>query len=105
MVLTTTDVIGKPPISELKILPIPCAFNSTLVLVYLFCASILSEASMHNKVSIEATTAIVMATIQTFEFEIAVKSGVTMIFFNSSKEVGTGKLTKCSFVIAKLLPD
>jgi hypothetical protein len=38
-----------------------------------------------SKVSIEATTAIVMATIQTLEFEIAKKSGKTMIFLNSSK--------------------
>ena len=35
-VLTTTEVMGKPPSNELIKLPIPCAFNSTLVSVYLF---------------------------------------------------------------------
>ena len=35
-VLTTTEVMGKPPKSELTMFPIPCAFNSTLVSVYRF---------------------------------------------------------------------
>ena len=103
-VLTTTDVIGKPPKSELNILPMPCAFNSTLVSVYLFWGSILSAASIHNKVSMEATIAMVNPTIQTFELVNPDKFGVVKIFLNSLKLLGIGKLTKCSFPMANELP-
>src|ERR1043165_6716364 len=57
--LTITLVIGKPPIKPEAILPIPCANNSRLGEVALFSGSILSTASRHNKVSIEATAAMV----------------------------------------------
>jgi hypothetical protein len=33
------------------------------------------------------------------------KLGVITIAFNSSKEVGTGNVTRCAFEIAKELPD
>ena len=103
--LTTTDVIGNPPITELKIFPIPCALNSRLVSVILLFVSKRSEASIHNKVSIDATMAMVAPTIQTFMFKNPPKSGNVTKFLNSSKLVGTGRVTKCSFPIAKLLPD
>ncbi|MNE26124.1 hypothetical protein D3C80_1194750 [compost metagenome] len=48
--------------------------------------------------------AIVIATIQTCGFATAVKSGVIIIDLKSSKDFGTGKETKCSFAIAKVLP-
>ena len=60
---------------------------------------------MHNKVSIEATIAIVIPIIQTLVLVIAEKFGNIKILFNSSNEFGTGKLTKCSFLIEKLLPE
>ena len=103
-VLTTTEVIGNPPNKELTIFPNPWALSSTFVSVYLFWASILSLASMHSNVSIDATIAIVNAIIQTLEFVIAEKSGITIKFLNSIKVVGTGKLTKWLFTITKLLP-
>src|SRR6188768_3839066 len=96
-VRTTTDVIGNPPINEHIIFPIPCALNSTLVLVYRLWTSILSAASMHNSVSIEATIAIVIPTTQTCGFVNPAKLGVTIIALNSSNDDGTGNETKCSF--------
>src|SRR6478672_108576 len=64
-----------------------------------------SAASMHNSVSIDATTAMVAPTIQTLELESAVKSGVTIMLVNSANDVGTGRLTKWSFNTVRLLLD
>jgi len=55
---------------------------------------------MQSKVSIDATTAIVMATIQTVGLVIAAKFGVTIMALNSSKFVGTGNETKYLLVIS-----
>src|SRR5690554_1844898 len=91
---TTTDVIGSPPNKELIRFPVPCAFNSRLVLVNRFCGSIRSEASIHKSVSIEAIMAIVNATVQTsllakleklIPREKFKKSGRIKIPLNSSK--------------------
>src|SRR5690606_20672222 len=92
--LTTTDVIGNPPNAPLIRFPIPCAFNSTLVSTKRFMGSILSVASMHSNVSIEATMVMVTATIQTFGFAIESKDGVINTPFKSSKLEGIGRLTK-----------
>ena len=88
---TTTDVIGKPPNNPLTMFPIPCAFNSRLVSVNLLYVSNLSVASIHNNVSIEATTAIVTATIHTFSLVNAAKFGKAKPLLISVKD---GKLTK-----------
>src|SRR6218665_50609 len=103
--LTTTDVIGNPPINELIKFPIPCAFSSKLVSVILLLASSLSEASIQSKVSIDATMAIVAPVIQTLGLVNPLKSGKVTRFLNSSKVVGTGRFTKCSGEIAKELPE
>ena len=102
--LTTTDVIGSPPIiAEIKF-PIPCALSSRLVSVILLCASILSEASMQSNVSIEATMAMVAPKIQTLGFINPVKSGKVIRFLKSSADSGTGNVTKCSLAISRELP-
>src|SRR5690554_3357457 len=93
-VLTTTEVMASPPKRPLIMLPIPCAFNSVLVLVKRFMGSSLSEASIHSKDSMEATMAMVTATIHTSGLEMPAKLGVIMMLLKSSTERGTGKLTK-----------
>ena len=103
--LTTTDVIGNPPMKELMRLPIPWAFNSKLVSVILLLTSNLSEASIQSKVSIEATIAMVAPTIQTLGFVNPLMSGNVIIFLKSSSDCGTGKFTRCFSLIAKELPD
>ena len=55
---------------------------------------------MQSNVSIDATIAIVIATIQTLGFVNAVKSGKTTIALNSSAVVGTGSETKYLDVIS-----
>ena len=102
--LTTTDVIGKPPIKEETTLPIPWAFNSKLVSVILLWTSILSDASMQSSVSIDATIAIVAPKIQTFGLVNPEKSGKVTRFFKSSADWGTGRFTKCSFAISNDVP-
>ena len=62
---TTTEVMGRPPMSELTMLPAPCERNSRLVSVMRRRVSRRSAASMQSRVSIEATMAMVMPVIQT----------------------------------------
>src|SRR5690554_6687597 len=102
--LTTTEVMGKPPKAPLIMLPIPWAFNSTLVLTKRFRGSILSVASMQSKVSIEATMVIVIATTQTFGSPIEAKEGLINTSLTSSRLVGTGKLTRYAASTARGLP-
>ena len=52
-VLTTTEVIGKPPIKEETKLPIPCAFNSKLV-------SVLSIPFLLNKIPLATLAAVLL---------------------------------------------
>ena len=101
---TTTDVMGKPPIKPLSILPIPCAFNSKLVSVILRLLSNRSDASMHNRVSIDATTAMVAPAIQTCILVKPFKLGKVIRFLYSLKVVGTGRFTKYCELIANELP-
>src|SRR5690554_6972142 len=87
--LTTTEVIGKPPKTPLIMLPIPWAFNSTLVFTKRFKGSILSVASMQSKVSIEATMVIVTATTHTLGFPIDANDGLINTSFTSSDRKST----------------
>ena len=103
--LTTTDVIGSPPIKELIRLPIPCALSSRLVSVILLFTSSLSEASIHSKVSIDATIAMVAPVIHTLGFVNPEISGKVIRFLKSSKLFGTGSVTRCSGAIASVLSD
>src|SRR5690606_7049766 len=91
---TTTEVMGNPPKAPLFILPIPWARNSTFVLTKRFKGSILSVASIHSKVSIEATMVMGTATTQTPGSATASKEGVINTAFSSSILDGTGRLTK-----------
>ena len=99
VVLTITDVIGKPPSNPARIFPTPCAFNSVFALENLFIGSILSPASRHNNVSILATAAIVAAVTQTAGLVKPEKSGKVNCPKNSLADEAVGNCTKCSLAI------
>src|SRR6185295_12866023 len=96
VVLTITEVIGRPPNKPERKLPTPCAFNSTFALENLFIGSILSEASRQRSVSMLATVAIVAAVTQTAGLPIAERSGKVNWLKNSLAEEAVGRLTRCS---------
>src|SRR5690606_31585677 len=94
VVLTITEVIGKPPNKPLSMLPTPWAFNSVLVFVYRFKGSNLSAASIQSNVSILATAAIVNATTHTSVLPIWEKSGKLNCDKKPAKLSATGRLTR-----------
>src|SRR5688572_9273666 len=101
VVLTITEVMGRPPSNPDKKLPTPCAFNSTFALEYLFIGSILSAASKQRSVSMLATVAIVAAVTHTAGLPIAERSGKLNCPKNSLAEEAVGSLTRCSPAITK----
>src|SRR5688572_8052280 len=75
VVLTITEVTGRPPTRPHKVLATPCAFNSRFNGVIRLYGSILSAASILNKVSILATRATVAAILYTAGLRAACQSG------------------------------
>ena len=90
-----TAVTGRPPIKPEIILPKPCAFNSRLVGVILFCGSSLSPASVLSKLSRLAMIAMVTASIYTFGCKSPAKSGNVNCCANCPIEFATGSFTSC----------
>ena len=94
-VLTITAVTGSPPIKPEITLPNPCAFNSRLVGVILFCGSSLSPASVLSKLSRLAIMAMVTASIYTFGCKNPEISGNVNCCANWPSEFATGSFTSC----------
>src|SRR5690606_17311115 len=103
--LTITEVMGNPPKKPAARLPIPWALSSRLGEVYLLSGSNLSVASMQSKVSMEATTAMIIPNFQTSGFKKPFMAGKENKLKNSEAESVTGRFTRLLALKYMGLPD